>query len=290
MAELEDGIRHERIRGDGIDLHVARAGEGSPVILLHGFPEHWISWRHQVAPLVEAGFSVWMPDLRGYNLSERPAGRDPYHLRRLVEDVACLVRATGYPRAHLGGHDWGGIIAWTFAGAHPELLDRLIIFNAPHVRIYLEKVWRSPQLFRSWYVLFFLLPGLPERALTARNFRAVRDMFRRTPARAGTFSEEAIEQYVRALSLPGALTAALNYYRAALLSPGGLELARAARSEAETLVLWGERDLALDLRLLEGLERVAPRVRVHRIPSSGHWVQNEAPEEVNRVLLAFLER
>ncbi len=290
MADLEAGIQHERIRGDRIELHVARAGEGPPVILLHGFPEHWISWRRQVAPLVTAGYSVWMPDLRGYHLSERPVGREAYHLRYLVEDVACVVRATGYPRAHLGGHDWGGIIAWTFAGAHPELLERLVIFNAPHVRLYLDKVWRSPQMFRSWYVLFFLLPRVPERVLAARDFRAVREMFRRASARSNAFSEEDIEQYVRALAQPGALTAALNYYRAALLSPGGLELARSAQVEAETLVLWGERDPALDLRLLDGLEQVVPRIHVHRIPSVGHWVQNEAPEEVNCALLAFLKR
>jgi pimeloyl-ACP methyl ester carboxylesterase len=280
-----DGVelRHERIKGDGIELHVARGGEGPPVILLHGFPETWHSWHRQISALASAGFSVLAPDMRGYNLSDRPAGRRAYHLRHLVADVVALVRATGYPRAHIAGHDWGGIVAWTFAGEHPELLDKLVILNAPHLRIYLEKVRRPPQMLRSWYVLFFQLPALPEYALSAWNFRAVRDLFKRR----GAFTDEEIEEYVEALSHPGALTAGLNYYRANLASDAR-RIACAAVSGAETLVIWGELDPALGLELLDGLERVAPRVRVHRIPGASHWVQNEAPDEVNRVLTSFL--
>jgi pimeloyl-ACP methyl ester carboxylesterase len=280
-------LRHERIKADGVELHVARGGEGPPVILLHGFPETWHSWHRQIAALADAGFSVLAPDMRGYNLSDRPAPCRAYHLRHLVADVVALVRATGHPRAHIAGHDWGGIVAWTFAGEHPELLDKLVILNAPHPRIYFEKVRRPPQMFRSWYVLFFQLPALPEYALSARNFRAVRDMFKRYPARTGAFSDEDIEQYVEALSRPGALTAGLNYYRANLTSDAR-EMACSAVSGAETLVIWGELDPALGVELLEGLDRVAPRVRVHRISDASHWVQNEAPDEVNRVLTEFL--
>jgi pimeloyl-ACP methyl ester carboxylesterase len=280
-------LRHERIKADGVELHVARGGEGPPVILLHGFPETWHSWHRQIAALADAGFSVLAPDMRGYNLSDRPAPCRAYHLRHLVADVVALVRATGHPRAHIAGHDWGGIVAWTFAGEHPELLDKLVILNAPHPRIYFEKVRRPPQMFRSWYVLFFQLPALPEYALSARNFRAVRDMFKRYPARPSAFSDEDIEHYVEALSRPGALTAGLNYYRANLTSDAR-EMACSAVSGAETLVIWGELDPALGVELLEGLDRVAPRVRVHRIPDASHWVQNEAPDEVNRVLTEFL--
>jgi epoxide hydrolase 4 len=280
-------VRHQRIRGDGIDLHVAVAGDGPPVILLHGFPETWRSWRKQVAPLVQAGFSVWMPDLRGYGWSDRPRAREAYHLRHLVADVAALVRATGCPRAHIGGHDWGGIVAWTFAGLHPGLVDRLVICNAPHMRLYLEKLRRPPQLFRSWYVLFFQLPRVPELVLSFRDFQVVRDMFARMPARPGAFTADEIDQYVRALSTPGALTAALDYYRANLRG-GGARLAQSAVIQAETLVLWGERDPALTVGLPDGLERIAPRVQVRRFPDVGHWIQNEAPDEVNRAMVDFL--
>ncbi len=282
------GLRHERVESrGGVGLHVVRAGEGPLVVLLHGFPEHWISWRRQIDALVAAGFAVAAPDLRGYNLSDRPTSRDAYQLRFLVEDVAAVVRAAGHSRAHVVGHDWGGIIAWTFAGTCPKLLDKLVIMNAPHMRLYLETARRPPQLFRTWYILFFHLPAVPERVLSAGDFAAIRRMFRELPARRGAFSEQDIEAYVAALRPPGALTAALDYYRA-LRTPGGIALARAAHTDAETLVIWGEQDPALGLGLLRGLDRVAPRARVHRLPGVSHWVQAEAPDAVNGALVEFL--
>jgi len=281
------------LRGAGVNLHVVRAGADSatPVILLHGFPEFWYSWRRQIGALADAGFSVLAPDLRGYNLSEKPTGVEAYRLPLLVADVAALVRAVGNGRrAHVVGHDWGGIIAWTFAGAYPDLVDRLAVLNAPHPRLFLDHLWRSPpQMIRSSYALFFQLPFLPERLLAARDFAAVRGMLRRTPWRKGAFADADLTEYAAALSRPGALTAALNYYRAAArFSRETRRLACAATTDAETLVIWGERDIALGTELLDGLEGFAPRVRIHRLPDAGHWVQNEAPEEVNRALLAFL--
>lgn len=286
MEEIE--IRHERVRGaGGVELHVARAGQGAPVILLHGFPEHWWSWRHQIPALVGAGFSVLAPDLRGYNLSDRPTRRDAYHLRHLVDDVAALVRATGQPRAHVVGHDWGGVIAWAFAGEYPELLERLVILNAPHLRLYSDRLWYPPQLLRSWYVGFFQLPWLPEQALAAGDYQAIRRMFRDVPARKGAFTEAEIDRFVEPLRQPGALTAALDYYRANL-APGAMRIGREARTGAETLVLWGERDPALVTELLDGIREVAPRARVVRFPDVGHWIQSEVPAEVNRALVGFL--
>lgn len=281
-------IRHERVPGDGVQLHVARAGAGPAVILLHGFPENWRSWTHQIDALASAGFSVLAPDLRGYNESDRPPQRSAYHLRHLIADVAALVRASGAARAHLVGHDWGGILAWSFAGRHPELLDKLVILNAPHLRLYREKVRQpSRQTLRAWYLLLFRMPGLSEWALAARDFGAIRDMFRRMPKQPA-FTDAEIDEYVAALARPGALTAALNWYRENLASAEALQMAASAYVRAETLVIWGEHDPGLGVELLEGLERVAPRVRVHRVPYASHWVQNEAPDEVNRVLLDFL--
>ena len=285
MSDVE--LRHERIEGDGVALHVVRAGAGPPVILLHGFPENWRSWRRQVEPLVGAGFSVLLPDLRGYNLSDIPAGRDAYRLVHLVEDVAALVRASGRARAHVVGHDWGGIVAWHFAARCAPLLDKLVIMNSPHPGIFARQVRRPPQLFKSWYAAFFLLPYLPELALSAADYGAIRHMFARMPARSGAFSAEDIDAYVAAMKVPGALTAALNYYRANALTRMP-RTAGAHRIEAETLVIWGEKDPALGIGLLDGLDRKVARLRVHRIPDAGHWVQNEAPEEVNRVLTEFL--
>lgn len=284
---MDTAIRHQRIQSGDVQLHVAVAGNGPPVILLHGFPENGHSWRHQVEPLVAAGYCAWMPNLRGYPPSAIPAQRHAYHVRHLANDVAAIVGATGYPRAHVVGHDWGGIIAWTFAGMHPDRLDKLVIMNAPHMQIYTEKVWRTSQLFRSLYVALFQLPALPERLLAAGDYRAVRTLFQRMPAQKNAFDNADIARYITMLATPGALKAALDYYRENLRSDG-MALASAVRTDAQTLVIWGMQDPALGAFLLDGLERFAPRVRIHRIAHASHWVQNEAPEEVNRVLLEFL--
>lgn len=281
-------IRHERVLADGVELHVARAGAGPPVILLHGFPENWRSWKHQIPALAAAGFSVWAPDLRGYNLSDRPTRREAYHLRHLVADVAALVRATGAPRAHVAGHDWGGIVAWTFAGHHPDLLDKLLILNAPHLRLYEEQARRLPQLLRAWYVLLFRIPWVAERALSARDFSGIRRILSTessSPRRA--FTEREVEEYVETWRPPGALTAALNYYRANAVSDARA-LAREAEAAAPTLVIWGDLDPALSTDLLIGLPRVARKVRVHRLRDVSHWVQNEAPDRVNQLMTEFL--
>lgn len=279
--------RHQMIRADGLRLYTQVAGEGRPVILLHGFPENAHSWRHQVPALASAGFSVWAPNLRGYPPSDVSAQRRDYNLDKLVNDVAAVVSATGHQRATIVGHDWGGIIAWAFAGAYPAMLDKFVILNAPHMQVYMEKFWRTSQFFRSTYVGLFQLPYLPEKLLSAGNFALVRQMFKTLPACKSAFSETDIAQYVESLSQPGALKAAVDYYRENMMSDG-MDLARSARAEVPSLVIWGERDPALGVFLLDGVARFAPRVRIHRIPQASHWVQNEAPDEVNRALLAFL--
>lgn len=280
--------RQQRIDSGGLGLHALVTGEGPPAVLLHGFPENGHSWRRQVPALAAAGFSAWVPNLRGYPPSEISPRRADYRLRHLVDDVAAIVAATGQARASIVGHDWGGIIAWAFAGTHPALLDKLVILNTPHMQVYMEKVWRTSQLFRSGYVGLFQLPCLPERLLSAGDFFVVRQMFKLLPARRETFDDADVARYLAGLAQPGALKAALDYYRANL-APGEMALARSARTEAPVLVIWGQRDPALGAFLLDGVERFAPHVRIHRIRRAGHWVQSEAPEEVNRLLLAFLE-
>jgi pimeloyl-ACP methyl ester carboxylesterase len=288
MKDVE--LHDEYIAGDGVNLHVVTAGRGPPVILLHGFPENWRSWRHQIPTLTAAGFSVFVPDMRGYNLSSKPAKKDSYELNHLLADIVALVNATGYSRAHIVGHDWGGVVAWAFAERYPGLTDKLVIMNAPHMKIYLEKIRRSRQILKSWYMLFFQLPYFPEFALSAGNFRVIRRMFRSGPANREAFSGEDIEEYIAALSVPGALTAALNYYRANITVSNARRFANWRPINAEALVIWGELDPALSVELLNGLQKMVPRVHIHRIPRSSHWVQNEAPGEVNQVLLRFLKR
>jgi pimeloyl-ACP methyl ester carboxylesterase len=280
-------LEHRHVLNGDVRLHVVTAGVGPPIVLLHGFPEHWWSWRHQIPALVRAGFSVWVPDLRGYHRSDRPHPVHAYELRHLVDDVVALVRATGAARAHIAGHDWGGIIAWTLAGHRPEVVDRLVILNAPHLDIYVRTVWRTTQAMRSAYVPFFALPWLPEQALSAGRFFLLRTMMRRLAVRKDALGEDDVERYVDALSRPGALRAALAYYRVNVRR-GPMTWARASRVVADTLVIWGLDDPALSPVLLDGLDAVAPNSRIHRVPACGHWVQAEAAAEVNGAMVTFL--
>jgi epoxide hydrolase 4 len=289
LSQEQVGRPVEITSSDGLTLAVLVAGEETrpPVILLHGFPESAYSWRHQVPALAAAGYSVWVPNLRGYPPSGVPREQGAYRLQQLVDDVHAIVSATGHERATIAGHDWGGIIAFAYANVHPARLDKLVILNAPHMQLYSERIWRSTQLFRSAYVGFFQLPFLPEQVLSAADFFMIRHMFRSAPYQRGAFTHQDIERYLSGLRQPGALKAALDYYRENL-RPGAMDLARPPRIEAPLLVIWGMHDPALGSFLLEGLERFASRLTVHRIQQASHWVQNEAPEEVNRVLLGFL--
>ena len=280
-------IRHLGVAANGLQLHVAVAGEGSPVLLLHGFPEHWWSWRHQLPALAEAGRAAWALDLRGYNLSERPVARKAYRISELVEDIAGVVRATGQNRCDVVGHDWGGVIAWRFAQTYPDLLRRLVILNAPHPALFARELSRPRQLLRSAYVPFFAIPWFSEALLAAGDFAAIRAMFTRVAARANAYSEADLDAFVAPLRAPGALRAALNYYRANLWIVAG-QRGNAAPVAVDTLVLWGERDPALNLHLLDGLDRLVPRVHVERFPHASHWIHADEPERVNDALIAFL--
>jgi pimeloyl-ACP methyl ester carboxylesterase len=275
------------VPANGIRFHCLEAGAGPLVILLHGFPEFSYSWRHQLPALAAAGFHAVAPDLRGYNESDRPPSVRAYRLRTLVDDVAGLIAALGAPRAAVVGHDWGGAIAWKLAMLRPDLVERLVILNAPHPAAFQRELRRPMQWLRSWYILFFQLPALPELLLSAGDFALLTRTLREGPASPDAFSPEDILQYKRAFARPGALTAAINYYRALGRYPGGLR--RGNRTvTAPTLVIWGERDRYLGLGMTEGLAQWVPNVRVVRLAHASHWVQNDAPQEVNRLLTDFL--
>jgi pimeloyl-ACP methyl ester carboxylesterase len=269
-------------------LYCAEAGCGPLVVLLHGFPEFWYSWRHQLPVLAGAGFHCLAPDLRGYHFSSKPLSVRAYRIEALVDDVLRLVRFFGQRRAVIVGHDWGGVLAWHLAAIHPDCVERLVILNAPHPAAYLRELRRAEQLKKSWYVFIFQLPFLPECLIRANDFELVERMFLNEPVRPGAFTQEDVRQYKEALKVPGALTAALNYYRAAFR--GGLRLdPRLHRPlQVPTLVVWGERDPYLSQRLIQSLDFWVSNVRIERLPDVSHWVQNEAPQKVNRLLLDFL--
>ena len=293
--ESEIGARHHFVEANGVRFHLVEAGGGDGgesrtengsrplVLLLHGFPEFWYGWRAQI-PALAARFRVVAPDLRGYNLSARPASG--YDYETVSRDVPALIRALGAERAHVVGHDWGGMVAWGAAIFHPEVVDRLAILNAPHPVAYLRELSQNPnQRLRSWYIALFQVRGLAEWLLTRGHGRGVADILRGSAADPGTFSAAELAAYRRAALRPGAARAMLAYYRA-LWSADREELrARLRVVTSPTLLIWGMNDLALVPELTDHLDDWVPGVRVERIVGASHWVQHERPGLVNRLLL-----
>lgn len=281
-----DSLTFRHVALPEVSLHVAEAGPegGPPTILLHGFPEFWYGWRHQIGPFAEAGLRVVVPDQRGYNLSDKPSGIAAYHLDRLAADVIALADACGFARVRLLGHDWGGLVAWWAASLYPQRIARLAILNAPHTGIFGAYLRRHPgQWLRSYYVGLFQIPGLPERRLTADHGRILRKALA-TTSRPGTFSEGDLDRYAEAWLQPGAMRAMLNWYRA---------LARLPRDPPPqvampTLILWGMQDHALQSGLAEASLGLCDEGRIIWHPRATHWLPHEEPEAVNAALLAFL--
>lgn len=296
MATQGSWAHEQAVVGD-VRLHYVTAGdEGDPlVVLLHGFPEFWYSWRHQIPALADAGFRVVAPDMRGYNASEKPHGVASYRMEKLVGDVVGLIEHFDREEAHVVGHDWGGLVAWATAIRRPEVVDKLAVLNAPHLDRYREELRHNPEQWsRSLYALYFQLPWLPEFTLGVWDCAGVAKMLRET-SEPDTFDEADLRRYREAACRPGALTAMLNYYRAGFREElreqagrllGGKRPGNVVR--APTLLLWGEQDPALDVELTEGVERWVPDLRVERLPEATHWVQNDAPEAVTELLSAFV--
>jgi epoxide hydrolase 4 len=293
MAALSDIDLREGYADLGeVRLHYVEAGppDGPGVVLLHGFPDFWYSWRHQIPALAAAGLRVIAPDMRGYNLSSKPAEVSAYEPRRLATDIRDLIRERGLERAGVAGHDWGAAVAWVAAMAHPEVVERLAILNVPHPRRMLDALRRpGPQLAKSWYMFFFQLRWLPERAVRAGDWRAFRYGFEHD-ARPGAFTAQDIDRYREAWAQPGAITATINYYRASMRRPGAARRGALGPVTAPTLVIWGERDRYLGAELAEpdpadvpGLERVV------RLPEASHWVQHDEPDRVSELLIGHFK-
>ena len=281
---------HREAVVNGVRLHYVEAGDGPLVVLLHGFPEFWYSWRYQIPALAAAGFHAIAPDMRGYNESDKPAGIHNYRVSILADDIAGLIRYAGAQRAAVVGHDWGGAVAWYMPIRHPQVVEKLIVLNAPHPHAFARELKTLAQLRKSWYIFFFRLPWLPEASIRAFNYAAIDRALRRDPVRPGAFSPADIQRYKQALAQPGALTAAINYYRA-LFRRGPRRTTRgASQIDAPALLIWGEQDRYLGLRLTEGLEQWMPHIQVARIPNASHWVQVDAPQRVNELLIGFLRR
>ncbi|MEA2630467.1 MAG: epoxide hydrolase 4 [Chloroflexota bacterium] len=285
---MSDDWNDTMITTNGVALHVVRAGpeDGPAVILLHGFPEPWLCWRHQIGPLAEAGLRVLAPDQRGYNTSAKPPRVSDYALDVLAADVIGLIDASGRAQVTLVGHDWGGVVAWWVALRHPERVERLAILNAPHPAAFRRYLRHHPaQLLRSWYVFFFQLPRLPEANFRRANWHELARALR-TTSRPGAFSDEDLEQYRRAWSEPGAITSMIHWYRAALRYPAPTP--PDPRIHVPTLLLWGNRDAFIQRGVAEASLALCDDGRLEWFEEATHWLHHEEPERVNRLLLEFL--
>jgi pimeloyl-ACP methyl ester carboxylesterase len=287
-------IQHGFAEVNGIRLHYAETGydKSELVLLLHGFPEFWFSWRNQL-PVLGEHFHTVAPDMRGYNLSDKPSGVENYTIDVLVNDVTALIDHFGKEKAAIVGHDWGAGVAWAVAQFRPERVSKLAVMQVPPAA-----VWRANlslrQLLRSWYMFFFQLPRIPEWLIQRNNFQSIERTFTEMVFTKNTFSSSDIELYKEAMRKPGAVSAAVNYYRAnvrrIMSNRRQIEHKPDGPVPIPTLFIFGEEDFAIIPETVKGVEKfVHGPYQELRLPHSGHWVQNEAAAEVNRALLDFLE-
>jgi len=275
---------------NGIALHVVLAGpaSGKPLIFLHGFPEFWFAWRGQIDHFVNSGYRVILPDQRGYNLSDKPAGIASYSIELLTQDVVGLLDNVAGSKAFLVGHDWGGIVAWYLAARYSERISRTAILSVPHPRVFLKNLITNPaQLRSSWYIFLFQFPWLAEYLLRRRDWTPLVKALRDTSP-PGVFSDSDLEQYKESWARQGALTAMLNWYRAALFHPSKLALdPDGLRVKLPALLIWGNNDqFASETMARESLQ-YCDDGHLEIFETATHWIQHEEPAKVNDLLSQF---
>jgi pimeloyl-ACP methyl ester carboxylesterase len=292
-------LTHEYAEVNGVKLHYVKAGQGKKLLMfVHGFPEFWYEYKNQLEEFGKDYLAV-APDMRGYNLSAKPAELEKYEVKYMVEDLRQLAEKLGHKKFTLVAHDWGGAIAWAFAIAHPEALEKLVIINAPHPGVFQRELKDNPaQQEASRYMLMFRSPQA-EQMLSANNYAALVQAVLGEGLKTGAFTEEDKKLYIEAWSQPGALTGGLNYYRAARVGPptesgekSELNFAASLNSltvKVPTLVIWGEKDTALLTGNLEGLDKYVPKLTIKRIPDGTHWVIHEKPALVNQYIREFIQ-
>ncbi|RPI31659.1 MAG: alpha/beta hydrolase [Chloroflexota bacterium] len=276
------------IETNHIRLHLVESGpkDGPLVILLHGYPEFWYGWNHQIDALASTGCRVLVPDQRGYHLSDKPPGLAAYRLDELAKDILGLISAVGQEKAIVVGHDWGGIVAWWMGICYPEALSRLVILNAPHPGVMRRQLMFNPlQFFHSLYALFFQIPRLPEAMLRANDWERLAKVLIHT-SRPGTFSPGDLEQYRQAWRQKDAMTCMLNWYRASFRMPPSIPAN--SRVHTPTLILWGKRDVALRRTLAEKSIEMCDQGDLIFFEEASHWVQHEEAEKVNRLITRFI--
>ncbi|WIA08213.1 hypothetical protein OEZ85_007662 [Tetradesmus obliquus] len=297
-------LEEEYITVNGIKLHTVSPGRrrDKPLMLfVHGFPELWYSWRHQMAAVHATGaWDVVAVDMRGYNTSDKPQGVEQYRLQVLASDVQQAVQALGHSSCTLVAHDWGGMVAWVVAGMYGrQLVDKLIVMGLPHAGVSMVNTTMA-QRKRQLYILLFQARWLAEKYISADNAAMLDGAFRSSPAGLknlqGTMPDEALAWYRAALCQPGAATGMLNWYRAlmeftTLSDPADPAWSAIKRQlDMPTLVLHGDSDIALGEELLDGIEAAVPDVTVKLLKNCSHWVQQDYPIQVNEIMMDWLSK
>jgi len=286
MTAIIDSWQHEYITTNGVKLHYVTQGNGPLMLMLHGFPEFWYSWRHQI-PEFATDYQVVALDLRGYNDSDKPKEQSAYVMDEFIKDIEGVITGLGYDKCVLVGHDWGGAIAWSFAYSRPQMVEKLIVLNIPHPAKMAEGLRTPQQLLRSWYMFFFQLPEIPEALIQAGDYQLIETAFTAELVNKNALTKADIEAYKNAASKRGALTAMLNYYRnithQRMLSSDWSIL------EVPTLMIWGEGDVALGKELTYNTQAYVRNLQIKYIANAGHLVQQEQPELVNQYMREFLE-
>lgn len=268
-----------RIEANGLDLHVVDEGRGTPVLLLHGFPDSSQLWRHQIPALVDAGFRAIAPDLRGFGESDRPAATEAYALPLVLGDVSALAQQLGVERLHVVAHDWGAAVAWMLSSAFPNLVDRLVVLSVGHPASFAEP--SIEQRERSWYMLFFQFEGVAEEALVRDDWKLFREFTRNHPE---------TDSWIRDLSRPGALRAGLSWYRANVRpQPPPAERPVFPKVQAPTLGIWSRGDAYLtEAQMLGSAAQMAGPWRYERLEDASHWIPLDQPERLNKLVIDFL--
>jgi epoxide hydrolase 4 len=298
-GELAAEVSHRFADLDSGRLHYVTRGEGPPVLFLHGFPQFWFLWRHQLAD-IGRDHTVFAPDMRGYNLSFKPEDPEAYRMRHLLTDLVGFIEELGIAPLTLVGHDWGGIVSWAFSLKHPDLLERLVIIDAPPPFTWNRDLRESPKQREAVnYMIELSKPSPePEELLAANDFAVMDQVMQRIGGQGARLSSEEETVYREAWSQPGALRGGLNYYRAARMGEqvamGGVPEEYEAKItsqtvEVPTMVIWGEKDSVLLPTLTRGLSEWVPRLRTEIVKGAGHWVPYERPDEVNALLRDFID-
>ncbi|MEM7184405.1 MAG: alpha/beta hydrolase [Spirochaetota bacterium] len=288
--EWDTLFEHEYVETNGINLHIVRKGKGPLILFVHGFPEFWYCYRYQLIDFSQ-NFTAVAIDNRGYNQSDKPTNKADYKLEELVKDLRGVIKHLGYDSCILVAHDWGGIIAWQFAYDYPEMLDNLIILNCPHPIKYIQNLTSPEQMLKSWYVLFFQLPAVPEWLISQQNYYLLEQIFLLMTKDKSIFPKPELEYYKQMVSQGNTLTSMINYYRNIPDLLFNFQNSNMnGKLKVPVLIIWGEEDLALSKALTYNMDEYLTNFRVKYIPNCSHWVQQEQPDLVNQYIRDFITK